>query len=90
MNKYRISILLFSALAALPVFSQDIYKVEMLANKDLTGTARFVGMGGAMNALGADISTVAYNPAGAAMFRSSGISITGGFTPNPMQTSFMI
>lgn len=88
MNKYRISILLFSALAALPVFSQDIYKVEMLANKDLTGTARFVGMGGAMNALGADISTVAYNPAGAAMFRSSGISITGGFNTQPNANEF--
>ena len=34
--------------------AQDIYKVETFSGSDLNGTARFVGMGGAMNDLGAD------------------------------------
>ena len=34
------------------------------------GTARFVGMGGAMSALGGDISTIGTNPAGIGIYRS--------------------
>ena len=49
--------------------AQDIYKVETFSGSDLNGTARFVGMGGAMNALGADLSTMGSNPAGIGMFR---------------------
>ena len=46
------------ALTVLPLQAQDIYKVEQFSGEDLNGTARFVGMGGAMNALGADLSAI--------------------------------
>lgn len=36
---------------------QTIYDGAKFTQKDLNGTARFVGMGGAMAALGGDIST---------------------------------
>ena len=42
------------ALTVLPLQAQDIYKVEQFSGEDLNGTARGVGMGGAMNALGAE------------------------------------
>ena len=35
-----------------------IYDANRLMGSDLNGTARFVGMGGAMGALGGDISTM--------------------------------
>ena len=38
--------------------AQTIYDGAKLTGKDLNGTARFVGMGGAMGALGGDISTM--------------------------------
>lgn len=41
-----------------------------------TGSARFAGMGGAMGALGADISNSSNNPAGVGVFRGSTISLT--------------
>lgn len=52
-------------------FAQDAYDAANLAQEDLNGTARYVGMGGALDALGADISTISSNPAGIGLFRKS-------------------
>ena len=62
------------AFAALPMTAQETYENARLMEQDLNGTARYVGMGGAMEALGADISTISSNPAGIGLFRSSNIS----------------
>ena len=48
----------------MPAAAQDTYESARLLGSDLNGTARYVGMGGAMEALGADISTMSTNPAG--------------------------
>lgn len=45
----------------------------------LYGTARFMSMGGAFGALGGDMSTLSYNPAGIGVYRSSEIGITVNF-----------
>lgn len=52
-----------SALLALPAMAQETYENSRLLGNDLNGTARYVGMGGAMEALGADLSTIRTNPA---------------------------
>ena len=67
-----------SLLAALSANAQETYENAKLAGEDLNGTARYVGMGGAMEALGADISTIGSNPAGIGLFRHSNVSISGG------------
>lgn len=54
--------------------AQDIYTMESVTSEDLNGTARFVGMGGAMSALGADISTMGTNPAGIGLYRSADVA----------------
>lgn len=59
-------------------FAQETYENEKLTGSDLNGTARYVGMGGAMEALGADISTMQSNPAGIGLFRRSQVTISGG------------
>ena len=72
----------FAALAMaviLPVAAQDTYESARLLGNDLNGTARYVGMGGAMDALGADLSTISTNPAGIGLFRHSHASISLGF-----------
>ncbi len=38
--------------AAAPISAQTVYDAAKITGKDLNGTARFVGMGGAMGALG--------------------------------------
>ncbi len=65
---------------AIPTMAQETYESANIATQDLNGTARYVGMGGAMEALGADISTISTNPAGIGMFRKSGINFTMGAT----------
>ena len=67
-----------SLFAALSANAQETYENAKLAGEDLNGTARYVGMGGAMEALGADISTIGSNPAGIGLFRHNNVSISGG------------
>ena len=66
------------ALFAASASAQDIYKVGLLTSTDLNGDARYVGMGGAMSALGANISAMSTNPASTAQYRRNDFSITGG------------
>jgi hypothetical protein len=73
---------LYMAAMALAVSSlaaaQDTYESGRLLGSDLNGTARYVGMGGAMDALGADLSTISSNPAGIGLFRHSTASVSVG------------
>ena len=66
------------AFAVLPSLAQETYENAKVAAEDLNGTARYVGMGGAMEALGADISTISTNPAGIGLFRKSTASLSFG------------
>ena len=72
------SILILSALACLTANAQETYLDGNLLKPELNGTARYVGMGGAMEALGADISTIGTNPAGIGLFRRSTANVTFG------------
>jgi len=65
-------------LMAAPALAQETYQDTKLAENQLTGTARYVGMGGAMEALGADISTISSNPAGIGLFHKGQISVSAG------------
>lgn len=68
--------------------AQDIYRLESFSANDLNGTARFVGMGGAMSALGADISVMSSNPAGIGLYRRSDISATVSLSAQPHAEKF--
>lgn len=65
-------------LCAASARAQDIYQMERMSSEDLSGTARFVGMGGAMGALGADISAMRTNPAAGGLFRHADAAVTIG------------
>ncbi len=72
-------LMICSALLALPAMAQETYENARLLGNDLNGTARYVGMGGAMEALGADLSTIRTNPAGIGLYRKSGVNLSFGF-----------
>ena len=74
--------------AAAPAMAQDIYKVESVGGTELNGTARFVGMGGAMSALGADLSVMGSNPAGIGLYRSSDVALSASALVDPSATDF--
>lgn len=75
-TKYIIAAAL--AMLVMPATAQETYENAKLANSDLNGTARYVGMGGAMDALGADLSTISSNPAGIGLFRRPTANISFG------------
>lgn len=79
----KISLLGGAVILALTVKAQDIYKIENFAGEDLSGTARHIGMGGAMNALGADLSVIGSNPAGIGLYRRSDFAMTGSLSIQP-------
>lgn len=57
-------------------YSQNDIDAMRYSQLTFGGTARFAAMGGSMGAIGGDISTLSFNPAGIAVFRKTEISIT--------------
>lgn len=80
MNKIILTSILSAA--CLTASAQDSYNAAEILQTDLIGSARYVGMGGALNALGADISLMSSNPAGTALYRRSDV----GFTVSSLTT----
>lgn len=68
------------ALAGLSIpavgYAQEAIDAMRLARPDMKGTARFMSMGGAFGALGGDLSSISYNPAGIGVYRSHEIGVT--------------
>lgn len=67
MKKIFISCFLFLGLSAL--HAQEVMDLYRFSQTDLTGTARSVSMGGAIGAIGNDVSAIAVNPAGIGTYR---------------------
>ncbi|MDO5447882.1 MAG: hemin receptor [Prevotellaceae bacterium] len=75
----KIILFAFVLTQAMVISAQETYEMATIETPELNGTARYVGMGGAMEALGADISTISTNPAGIGLFRRSMASVSFGF-----------
>lgn len=86
--KKKMIMMTLAALVSAGVGAQTIYDATNVAQKDLNGTARFVGMGGAMGALGGDLSTMGTNPAGIGIYRSNDASLTMGYSITGTESNF--
>lgn len=84
----KIVLIVFAVLAAANGKAQSIYDAVNIASKDLDGTARFVGMGGAMGALGGDISTIGTNPAGIGIYRSNDVMTSFGYSLTGTESNY--
>lgn len=71
------------------VQAQTVYDAAQIVDSDLNGTARFVAMGGAMGALGGDISTMGTNPAGIGIYRSHDFATSFGFSSYGTESNYM-
>ena len=70
----KILLILLLAYSLSPIaYSQD---VQRFAERGTIGSARYVGMGGAMTAIGGDPSAAMINPAGLGLYRRSEISVS--------------
>ncbi|WP_418696590.1 OmpP1/FadL family transporter [Bacteroides sp.] len=85
----KITMIALAVLTAVSAGAQTVYDATNIAQKDLNGTARFVGMGGAMGALGGDISTIGTNPAGIGVYRSNDAMITFGYSTTGTESKYL-
>ena len=73
----RLALILAAAfLTFTGVLAQNVDDALRYSQVFYNGTARFMSMGGAFTALGADLSAIRLNPAGTGVFRSSEASLT--------------
>ena len=86
--KTRIITLAVTAACASAAVAQSQYEALQFMGNELNGTARFVGMGGAMSSLGADLSTMSTNPAGIGMYRSHDVAVSFGFNNTRTNADF--
>ncbi len=76
MKKLVISVIALVGYCGL--MAQGEFDALRYSQTDINGTARFMSMAGAFGALGGDASSIAINPAGLGVYRSSELSITSG------------
>ena len=70
--KKILSLTIVSLACAQVLMAQDTYTNDLMTNaSDIHGTARYIGMGGAVGALGGEISGISNNPAGIGGFNRS-------------------
>ena len=85
----KITMIALAMFTAVGAGAQTIYDATNIAQKELNGTARFVGMGGAMGALGGDISTIGTNPAGIGIYRSNDAMFTFGYSMTGTESNYV-
>jgi len=72
-NRKRYILLTLALALAIGLQAQDYLR---MTERDLQGTARYVGMGGAMTAIGGDPSAVHVNPAGLGLYQRLEVMLT--------------
>ncbi len=95
MNKkiiYGVAFLAMTQISKAQVFDPNAMYDALNAydgNFNTAGTARYIGMGESMGALGGDISAVETNPAGLGIFRNSVGTVTMGVLSNKNNASML-
>ena len=76
----RYSLIFIGIFMAFSATSQNEVDALRYSYLNYNGTARYAGLGGAMGALGADMSAISMNPAGMGRYSRSDFSFTGDLT----------
>lgn len=76
------------SLATLAAGAQTMYDGLNISQNNYYGTARSIGMGNAMTAVGGDLGSIGFNPAGSAVNNYSQFVITPNLTISSMKSSF--
>lgn len=84
----RTIIAIFCTLAAAGAGAQTMYDGLTFSQNNYYGTARSIGMGNAMTAVGGDLGSIGINPAGSAVYNFSQFTITPNLTISSMNSSY--
>ncbi len=89
MNMKKLTVIFITLLFAQTAFNQTSSDVLRYSRIYYSGTARFVGTGGAFGALGADFSALAVNPAGIGLYQGSEFSMTIAPSVEGVRTDYL-
>ena len=71
------------------VYAQDEFDALRYSSAPYQGTARGMGIGGAVGSIGADFSSLSVNPAGLGLYKSSELIITPLFTISKNNSTYL-
>lgn len=77
-----------SALTSLLLNAQNSEDALRYSGYNLTGSARFIGLSGAMGAVGGDLTSINYNPAGLGIYKSSEYVFAPRYVYNKQEASY--
>ncbi|NTW23142.1 MAG: hypothetical protein HGA37_00470 [Lentimicrobium sp.] len=75
MKKLSITLLLLTTFSSFIIAQSEVDALRY-SRLNFSGTSRFIAMGGAFGALGADFTTLSHNPAGIGLYKSSEMNFT--------------
>lgn len=75
-------------LATVAAGAQTMYDALTFSQNNYYGTARSIGMGNAMTAVGGDLGSIGINPAGSAVYNYSQFTLTPNLTVSSMNASY--
>lgn len=84
----RYILFLSSFVFSISAFGQNEVDALRYSNLNPFGTARFAALGGAMGALGGDVTTMVFNPAGTAVYRSNTMVFTPAWTNTTIESEY--
>ncbi len=87
MRNYILSII--TVLLVFSGFAQNETDALRYSENDITGSARFMGLSGAMSAMGNDLSAITLNPAGVAVFNNTELGISTGIAGIVSEGAFL-
>lgn len=79
---------IIAVLILTPLFSQSSDDAAQFSQTYYQGTAKGLGMGNALGAVGGDMTSVSINPAGMGVFRSNELTMTLGFLNNHHSSNY--
>ena len=88
MNKYIYHVLL-TCLSTITINAQSMQDALRYARPELAGSARYISMGGAFNALGGDFSAINDNPAAGGVFVNSELNVTLNTNNNQIKSNYL-
>lgn len=90
MKTNRSIVVLVAMSTALALSAQTTFDAAKVYEEELNGTARYVGMGGAMGAFGSDASVMSHNPAGIGTYRQGDINVSLSFFGSSVNTDPLV
>lgn len=88
-NSLRAGMAIVASVACTTVYAQDETDALRFSNTTAYTTARSMGIGGAVGALGADFSSLSINPAGIGVYRRSEFTFTPSVKINKSNSAYM-